>query len=78
MLFGEQFVKTIVSGYYIGTLMYANSYHDKDIDRMYCDGVLSVSVEAFKTYASHISEGGENLGSRNHYVWIASAQLNPL
>lgn len=45
----------MVIGYYNGTLVYNNLYRDKDVERKYEEGMMSVSVNEFQTYAVRIS-----------------------
>lgn len=43
--------KPIAIGYHSGTLMCSNLFGDKDIERRYGKGVMSVSVKEFQPYA---------------------------
>lgn len=40
-----QFGKRMVVGYFRGTLMYADLYGNRDLDRKYGEGMMSVSVK---------------------------------
>lgn len=73
-----QFRKNMVIGNYSRTLMYGNLYVDKDLDRRYREGFISVSLKEFQRYAVHISNLVKENAGRSHHAWIFPVQLNPM
>lgn len=73
-----QFGIKIVVGYYCGKLLTANLYGDKDLDRRYWAGLMSVSVKELQTHAIQINDDGKDIDGSTYYVWIASAVCSPL
>lgn len=61
-----QFGKNMLIRYYSGTLLYANLYDAKDFNRRYGEGLISVSLKEFHTYAIHVHSDVKYSVRRGH------------
>lgn len=73
----EQFWKGMVTVNYSGTLIYANLYGDKDGERKYGEGVISVSEIDFSTYAVHICDELKESAGTVHLACTVPARFTP-
>lgn len=63
--------------YCSGTLMYANQYPDKHVDRKaegYEAGVKSVGLRELPTYIVHIKDDMSHIDGKRYHAWIVPAE----
>lgn len=72
------FGNRMVVVYYSGTLMYTSLYGDRSLDRRYGDGVMSVRVTEFQTYAVYINDYVKDSDGRSNHAWIVPTVFHSL
>lgn len=66
----EQLGKRTVIGYYSGTQMYTMLYGDRDVEKRYGKGVMSMSVKETLTYNMHIFDDTKDSNPKSTHAWI--------